>query len=225
MPKIHILLRARRPTDHAAFARRASALVPGLLARDPLGLKLAVTASAPPRLSMVPLARAPLASISIWTSRDEALEPWARAAAIDGAEVAAYRVEEAIPLTHARTWPDGEPTPGVGLLTLFRRRRGLSDDALRRRWHGGHTPLALEVHPLVGYVRDTVTAAHGAPLDAIVGEHLGARGDLLRPHRFFGGPLRMIPNMLRIGRDIAGFIDLASLESFLVEERWIRSPR
>ena len=223
MPKIHLLLRARHGA-HAAFARRVGALVPGLLARDPVGLKLAVTEAAPPRLSVIPLARAPLASISIWTSRDEALDAWARAAAIDGAEVAAYRVDESIPLEHPRTWADGEPTPGVGLLTMFRRRAGLSDAELIRRWHGGHTPLALEVHPLIGYVRDAVVAAHGAPLDAIVAEHLRAREDVLRPHRFFGGPLRMLPNMARIGRDIAGFIDLASLESFLVHERWIRSP-
>lgn len=223
MPKIQLLLRGASP-DHASFARRVEALVPALLAREPEGLKLTFTEAPPPRLSVIPFSRRPVALVSVWAPDGGGQGEWARAAALEGAEVTVYHVEESTPVAYARTWPDGERTPAAVLLTVFRRKRGLSDEELIRRWHGRHTPLSLEIHPLFGYVRNVVTSSSGAPLDAIVEEHFRAREDLLHPHRMFGGPLRMLPNMVRVGRDIAGFIDRSSLETYLTAERWIRTP-
>ncbi|MCZ7682975.1 MAG: EthD domain-containing protein [Sandaracinaceae bacterium] len=223
MPKIQLLLRGAS-LDHASFARRVDALAPALLAEEPEGLKLTVTEAPPPRLSVIPFSRTPFALLSVWTRDEGALDAWSRAAATEGIDVTAYRVEESTPVAYARTWPDGERTPAVVLLTVFRRKRGLDDEELIRRWHGGHTPLSLEIHPLFGYVRNVVTRSSGAPLDAIVEEHFRTREDLLHPHKMFGGPLRMLPNMVRVAKDIAGFIDRASLETFLAAERWIRTP-
>lgn len=222
MSKIQLLVRAGGD-HHARFAARVDAVLRELLAREPEGLKLTITEGPPPRVSVIPFERAPVALISIWSPSAE-LEPWMRIARSEGLDVSGYRVDESYPVEYARTWRDGERTPGVGLLTIFRRRRGLSDDELMRRWHGGHTPLSLEIHPLFAYVRNVVLEANGPVLDAIVEEHFRRREELLHPHVFFGGPLRMLPNMARVAADIAGFIDMSSLESFLVGERWIRSP-
>jgi hypothetical protein len=49
------------------------------------------------------------------------------------------------------------------------------------------------------------------------------RGDLLNPARFFGGALMMIPNMLRVAKDINGFLDMKKTETFYATEYHLRS--
>lgn len=223
--KLQLLLRGSRGADPARFAERVrSVIVPRILEREPRGLKLGLADRRPPRLGVVPMRREAMGLVSIWPSPgDERLEPWLTLARDAVHRASAYRVEESVPRMYRRDWPDGQDTPGVGLLTLFRRRRGLSRAELVRRWHDGHTPLALAIHPLWAYVRNVVIEGE-PPLDAIVEEHFAHPDDLLDPARFFGGALRMVPNMTRIGADIAGFIDLASLQSFLVTEHHVRTP-
>ena len=94
-----------------------------------------------------------------------------------------------------------------------------------RRWFEGHRTLTLEVHPLWNYVRNRVVRPIGDARrrDGIVEEHFRKTDDLLRPDRMFGGPLRMLPNMLRVGYDIWGFLDLPAMRNYLVEELWLRS--
>lgn len=218
MTKHQLLIRTVRPIDEDVLARR-------LLTLDAARLKL--TASIPaPRLALFPFARMPVALVSIWS---EAGEParFAEAAreALPGAELAAYRVDESTPRAYPRDWPDGAETPGVVLLTLFRKPPALSRDAFLEAWHGHHTPLTLEIHPVWGYVRNVVeTALPGSPvLDGIVEEHFRDRAELLNPLRFYGGPLAMLPNMVRVALDIRRFIELRSLEVYLARERWLRS--
>ena len=111
------------------------------------------------------------------------------------------------------------------MLTLLHRRAGLTDAEFLRRWHDGHSPLALELHPLWNYVRNVVVAPvlpGSPPLCGVVEEHCRTRDELLDPVRFFGGWLRMVPSMLRVFLDVRGFLDLAALENYLVTERWLR---
>jgi len=219
-PKHQLLLRPSDEPSHARFAERVRArAVPQLLEAGPSELKLTLTDTPPPRLAVQPFSRRPVALVS-W--RGDRPPP-----GVEGFRVEAYRVEEALPVAYERTWPDGEPTPGVSLLTLFRRKRDLDDDTFLRRWHGGHTPLSLEIHPLWCYVRNVVLHAEGdaEPWDGIVEEHFRRRAELLDPRRFFGGGrvLPMLRNMVRVGADIAGFMDLRSMQVHLATERWIRS--
>jgi hypothetical protein len=60
------------------------------------------------------------------------------------------------------------------------------------------------------------------PLCGIVEEQTRTRSELLDPVRFFGGWPRMVPSMLRVFLDVRGFLDLATIENYLVTERWIR---
>jgi hypothetical protein len=214
----------RRWRDFATRIREVA--VPALLDLGSFGLKLTVTERPPPLISAFPFRRRPVALLSL--SGRELPSP-ARCEGVLAplaGRLAAYRVEESTPRAYDRHWPDGQQTPGVSLLTLFRRRPGLGDDELLRRWHGGHTALTLRTHPVWCYVRNVVREplTVGAPrFDGIVEEQFRERSDLLNPARFYGGALRMAPNMVRVAVDIAGFIDLWTIETYLAAEWCLRS--
>jgi len=201
-------------------------LAPRLLDAGDFELKLNHTAARPPRLSIIPFGARGVALFSLTGDQlpdpkwvEELLHP-------HGAAVAGYRVAESTPRGYDRGWPDGHQTPGIGLLTLFRRRRGLDDTTFLRRWHGGHTPLTFKIHPVWNYVRNVVQRpiiAGSPPFDGIVEEHFREASDLLNPARFFGGPLSMVPNMIRVASDIRGFLDQRSLETYLATELHLRS--
>ena len=61
------------------------------------------------------------------------------------------------------------------------------------------------------------------PSDGIVLEACKTRGDLLNPARFFGGALKMVPNMLRVAKDINGFLDMKKTETYYATEYRLRS--
>ena len=61
------------------------------------------------------------------------------------------------------------------------------------------------------------------PSDGIVLEACRTRNDLLNPTRFFGGALKMVPNMVRVANDIKGFLDMKKTETFYATEYHLRS--
>jgi hypothetical protein len=227
MVKLQYLLRAPAAESVGAFRDRVLACGARLLASGPARLKVTFTAEEPPRLSVMPFRRGRVALVSLWgeASPEAAATRWNALMQVEGA-AAGYRVEESVPRAYRRDWPEGQDTPGGSMLTLLHRRAGLTDAEFLRRWHDGHSPLALEVHPLWNYVRNVVAAPvlPGSPLlCGIVEEQFRTRGELLDPVQFFGGWLGMVPNMLRVYRDVRSFLDLAAIENFLVTERWFRS--
>ena len=217
----------------AAFSRRqlvdavaaaCKMLGPDLAPR----LKLTATLEGPPRWSVIPFSQRPLALVTIETPNAGALAATVSSAGLDRLEIASldrYHVQTAEPVPVTLPAHTDGTTSGVELLTLFRRKPGLDDATFIERWHGGHTPLSLEIHPLRGYIRNVVQARRpetAVPLDGIVEEHFACRRDLLNPTVFFGGALLMIPNMIRVAADIRRFIDLRTLETYWVAERWLR---
>jgi hypothetical protein len=228
MIKLQFLIRPVPPSPIAEFARAVrETLAPALLAREPRQLSLIYTAELPPRLTVIPFRRTPICVVTLdGDESDPAAWVEAMSRALPGGQIAGYRVEQAVPVAYARDWADGRDTPGVGLLTLMRKPPALDRDRFIRQWHGHHTPLSLEVHPLWSYLRGVVEApllSGSPPLDGIVEEHFRTRRDLFNPMRFFGGPLWMLPNMIRVGLDVRGFIDLRTIENYLVAERHLRS--
>jgi hypothetical protein len=224
--KLQYLLRGPANEGAAAFRDRALACGARLLARDPARLKLTFTAEDPPRLSVMPFRRDRLALVSIWDAAPPgvAAARWNAILVSEGAS-AGYRVAESAPRSYHRDWPDGVDTPGGSMLTLLHRRAGLTEAEFLRRWHEGHSPLALEIHPLWNYVRNAVVEpvlATSPGLAGLVEEQCRTRAELLDPVRFFGGPLRMVTNMVRVYRDVRSFLDMAQLENYLVTERWLR---
>ncbi len=226
MVKLQYLLRAPQTESVGAFRERALAAGARLLAHAPARLKLTFTAEEPPRISVMPFRRDRLALVSIWDegASEAAAARWNARLLAEGA-AAGYRVDESIPRAYSRDWPDGCDTPGGSMLTVLHRRAGLADADFLRRWHDGHSPLALRIHPLWNYVRNVVAAPvlSGSPtVCGIVEEQVRTRSELLDPVKFFGGGLRMVPNMLRVYLDVRGFLDVPALENYLVTERWLR---
>ncbi|MFH2010386.1 MAG: EthD domain-containing protein [bacterium] len=217
--KLQLLIRADPGEGRGELADRVRReLVPRLMAERPVGLVLHLTEEPPPRFSVIHYTRSPLALLSIRYRGGWAPERWVECA---GGAAAGYRVEESTPLGWTRRWPLGERTPGVGLLTLFRKNPRLSREEFLRQWHGKHTPLSLEVHPLRHYERNVVLSpvVTGSPrLDGIVTEHFRRREELVSPRQLFGGLWWMLPNMLRVGLHVHHFLELKTLECYFVSE-------
>lgn len=181
---------------------------------------VAVTDKRAPAMSVIPFRKDLFALISLDGVSEDAKWP-AAATGFAGA----YISDVAFPVVHERNWPLGERSPGAGLLTLFRKRVDIDNDEFLRRWYEGHTPLTLEVHPNAGYVRNRVLEAceaagpAGEEWNGIVEEQYDPPADLLKARRFFGGSiLKMLPTMLRVLKDVKGFIDYPSIQTWLTSE-------
>lgn len=211
---------------HDAWARRMrNEVSQQLLDLEPSKLQLTVTETPPPKLSLFPFKSQPIAIFNVY---DDGEDPSRFTEALRGAasSVSGYEVEEAYPVAYDKEWSDGEPTPSPILLTMLRKKAGISSGDFIRRWHGGHTPLSLEIHPLWYYQRNVIRepVTEGAePSDGIVLEACRTRADFLNPARFFGGALKMVPNMLRVAKDIKGFLDMKKTETFYATEYHLRS--
>lgn len=212
--------------SHAGWAvRMREDLAQRLLALEPSKLQLTVTEAPPPRLSLFPFKRQPIAIFNVY---GDSGDPSRFTDALRGAasSVSGYAVEEAYPVDYQKAWPDGEATPSPILLTLLQKKSGVSTEEFIERWHNGHTPLSLEIHPLWYYQRNVIRdpVIEGSEhSDGIVIEACRTRGDLLNPTRFFGGTLKMLPNMLRVAKDISGFLDMKKTETYYATEYHLRS--
>ncbi len=223
MEKLMLLVREVVPDSYEAFKSKTDALCRRiLLQHDPMALSYTITVRASPLLSVIPFRKDKIAVISIFTryqATDIAKEDMPGMAG-------AYLVEEALPVSYDKNWRDGQPTPGVCLLTLFRKKAGIDHADFLSRWHNGHTPLSLKIHPLWHYNRNVVLKSLGGdtnPFDGVVEEHFRSPSELLNPFRFFGGPLSMAKNMLAVYRDVRSFLDYSTIETYYCSEYHIKS--
>lgn len=211
--------------SHGAWTSRMRALADELLGLEPSKLQLTLTEAPPPKLSLFPFKNESIAIFNVYDSGDD---PSRFTEVLEGAasSVSGYEVEEAYPVAYDKAWGDGEATPSPVLLTMLHKKSGVGHDDYIERWHNGHTPLSLEVHPLWYYQRNVIVkpiTAGAEPSDGIVLEACKTRGELLNPTRFFGGTLKMVPNMLRVAKDISGFLDMKKTETFYTTEYHLRS--
>jgi hypothetical protein len=189
---------------------------------NPETLKFTITVKSPPRITIIPFRRSKIAAISICKSSSVPVEVLRNSEGFYGA----YRVTEALPIAYRKNWKDGEPTPGACLLTLFSKKKSIDYPTFINRWHNGHTPLSLRIHPLWNYVRNVVNetiSEDSARFDGIVEEQVQGSADLLNPFRFFGNPLIIIPRMLMVYSDTKSFIDYGGMETYLAAEYHIKS--
>ncbi len=212
--------------SHAAWATRMREdLGQRLLALGPSKLQLTVTEAPPPKLSLFPFKDRPIAIFNVYDQSDDPSR-FTDALRDAASSVSGYAVEEAYPVNYQKAWSDGEPTPSPILLTMLQKKAGVSTQEFIERWHDGHTPLSLEIHPLWYYQRNVIREplTEGSEhSDGIVIEACRTRGELLNPTRFFGGGLKMVPNMLRVAMDISGFLDMKNTETFYATEYHLRS--
>ena len=183
----------------------------------PTAMWLTLTETPPPSISVIPFKKSKLAVISIKKDDDTPVGQIVKADGFSGA----FTVEEAIPVSYTKTWQNGEPTPGVCLLTLFHQKPGIDYQTFLHRWHNSHTPLSLKLHPLWNYNRNVVKekiTEYRDWYDGIVEEQTRTRAELLNPVKFFGKPHEILQNMLAVYTDTKSFLDYKRIETYLAAE-------
>lgn len=201
-------------------------IVPAVLTLNPTGLKVGITDITRPKLTVLPLRKDNLALISVWSEDDTLPEKWKNNVTTSGLLVHGYQIDESVPVAYERTWPEGETSPGVVVLTLLRQNPKLTYDAFMYEWHGRHTPKAMRIHPFWNYIRNVIkeTVVPDSPsFQGIVEEHFRTRANCVNPVRMFGGALRFIPHMIEIGLHAHYFLDLKLTENYLLSETHVRS--
>lgn len=217
------LVRGSKEETYSSFKNRILKLTKEFLKRETLKeLKIVLTESAPPLISIIPFKKNKIAAISVKDENVTALTEIYRAVGFVGV----FPVSEVVPVSYKKIWDDGFSTPGVGLLTLFNKKRDIKNETFLNIWHNSHTPISLEIHPLWNYNRNVVKAKRTDNIeswDGIVEEHFKTKSDLMNPIKFFGNVANMIPNMIKVYRDTKSFIDYKTIEPYLVKEYHLKS--
>jgi hypothetical protein len=218
MQKEIYIFRGSSSESYKDFTKRMFDLAELLLEQcGPLTLKASLTTRRAPRFSVIPFRKDKIAVFSL-TGRTKDSVLFSRG---ENGSSGSYLVEEAIPVAYEKTWADGVPTPGVCLLTLFHSKPGLDYELFISRWHRGHTPLSLKLHPLWNYNRNVVKeriTEHAPWYDGIVEEQFQKGSHLLNPLVFFGPPLKVPGHMWQVLRDTKSFIDMKRIETYLATE-------
>lgn len=218
MQKEVYIFRGQSSESYKSFSKRMYELGNTLLEKlGPHALKASLTTRRPPRISIIPFKKDKIAVFSLRGRKGDDTGFLSEIQGFDGG----YQVEEAIPVAYEKTWEDRNPTPGECLLTLFHKKADLDYEVFIRRWHEGHTPLSLKLHPLWNYVRNVVekkTSEHGAWYDGIVEEQFKKGSHLLNPLIFFGPPLKVPWHMMQVLTDTKSFIDMKRIETYLTTE-------
>jgi hypothetical protein len=218
MRKEMYIIRGSKGEDYEHFTdrviRTARATVELI---KPEALKVTVTTGPPPRFSVIPFKKSKIAVISIYRIGNTSIDLLKFTEGFAGA----FKVEEAIPVMYEKNWEDGKATPGACMLTLFHRKPSIDYDTFLKRWHYGHTPLSLKIHPLSNYNRNVVVQKICDRVewwDGIVEEQTRTRSELLNPFKFFGSGLDVAGNMLAVYRDTKSFLDYKTIETFVATE-------
>ena len=195
MQKSIIIIREAKNESYDIFHKRITEIVERIKSTRPFRLHYTITLENPPKMSVIPFSKDKVALISVTDKGDAFIERLKQAEGYSGT----FNVREALPIAYEKEWDDGEATPGVCLLTLFRQKKGIDYDTFIEKWYNGHTPLTLKIHPIYHYNRNEVKKALGDPpvlYDGIVEEHCRSRKELINPFRFFAksglAPLNMI---------------------------------
>lgn len=196
----------------------------GELAKDEnlIKIKVSVTKVKPPLFSIIPFQKKKVAAISVEKDAKTSIPELESLTGYSGR----YLVDEAIPVGYQKDWPDSQFTPGICLLTLFKQRVDISRALFLERWHQGHTPLSLKIHPLWNYNRNAIVEQldpKSDPWDGIVEEQFQNRSDLLNPLKFFGNPLVMPYRMWQVYVDVRSFLDYSSVEPYYAHEIHVKS--
>lgn len=185
-------------------------------------LKFVITENKPPTVSIIPFKNKKIAVISIKDKCYNIIEEIKN----EKGYTSFFEVIEALPVSYNKTWEDGKVTPGACLLTLFNKKPSIDYETFFNRWHNGHTPLSLKIHPIVHYNRNVVEVGDNKNeenWDGIVEEHTKTKSELLNPMKFFGNALTMIPNMISVYTDTNSFLDYKTIETYLVTEYYVKT--
>lgn len=147
-----------------------------------------------------------------------------------GAQTATYLVCESVPRPYGpvMTWPEGEPSPGLSIVTMLDKPAGTDEKVFYHYWHELHRVTTADCHPFASYVRNEVARplSDGAPrYRGIVTESSPDVQDFLDPHRFYrsgGDRDQLRANQKRVVEETAHFIDFGTIQVVPMRERVVR---
>ncbi|TYA53823.1 hypothetical protein [Formosa maritima] len=223
MTKTIYLIRGGKKESYKDFKNYVLQSVNQLVEKNPTLLaKVVLTETPPPTISIIPFKKDKVASVTIKSSEKKYFTELLHAKGFAGV----FEVTESLPVAYNKDWDDGKVTPGICLLTLFNQKKSIEYNTFIDRWHNSHTPLSLKIHPLTHYNRNVVDEKGSSNLenwDGIVEEHCNTKAELINPIKFFGGSLKMIPNMISVYTDTKSFLDYGTIETYLTAEYHIKS--
>jgi hypothetical protein len=171
--------------------------------------------------------------VSLWVDSIEQRTPFEQVLEAAAVRLAGYSVVESLYRDYggnqwatARSWPDGERSPGVLTVALLQQHPDLSFDEWMTRWHARISPITEEIQPRTRYVRNAVfrpITAGAPPVAGIVEEAWPSLGHVTDPMLFYcadGDPERMQANVTQMIEEINAFVDLSTLRSVTMSE-WI----
>lgn len=220
------------PAEHGR--RFVDEVAPALLALEPRGLSLQVDdADAQVPVPMPPPADEPqpVALVSVWLDNYDTRAPFEDVLRGVSERVAGYLVTESLYTDYGgnrwsapRSWPDGERSPGVVMVTLLEQPDRMTYEEWIAHWHGVQSPVSEAIQPRTRYVRNAVArplTPDAPPWLGIVEEAWGAPEDITDPMRFYcadGDPERMQANLATMLDSVTTFLDLERIRSFTTSE-------
>ncbi len=176
------------------------------------------------------------AEVSLWLECLDHRRPFEEALRTVGGRIAGYLVTESLYTDYgdnqysgARTWPDGERSPGVLVVTLIEQPERLTYEQWIERWHGTQSPVSERIQPRARYVRNAVVrplTEAAPPYKGIVDEAWPSAEHITDPMRFYcgnGSEERMRANMGTMMESVTAFLDIDRIRTATMSEYFLRS--
>jgi hypothetical protein len=139
-------------------------------------------------------------------------------------KVETYALHELEVVAEPRTWPLGDPSPGVKLISLVVKRQGLTLPEFAAYWAGPHAKVALEspIRPY-RYVENVVVSASGeTPQVDGVGEQNFLDPDYSKKRMATPEGKAAAANVLK---DTPNLMDMSKLRMFLAQETILKDGK
>lgn len=176
------------------------------------------------------------ACVSLWLDAHDERAPFEAVLADAGVRRAGYLVTESLYKDYgdnahagARSWPDGERSPGITTLTVFDKPAGVDDETFFGHWYSHQSPMSEWMQPRARYVRNAVARAltPGAPrYRAIVEESWPTLEHMTDLATFFGAADTPdeLGERIRIMLDSTKLLyDPATMRNYALSEYILRS--
>lgn len=237
---VYLLWADESLTPFDNYTRIRKSLEPALLSLNPESLWLQIDdqyADVPVPLPIPEGEQAPIAVVSIWLNRYDDRVPFEDAMNAYSSHIAGYLVLESIYTDYGgnrhsepRSWPDGERSPGVTMVTLMERPDRLTEEEWLTHWHTVQSPVSEAMQPRTRYVRNTVVRAvtpDAPPYRGIVEECWPTPGHITNPMLFYcagDDAALMKANLSEMLGSVMAFLDLDRIRSITMSEYFVKTP-
>jgi hypothetical protein len=177
-----------------------------------------------------------VAEVAVWVDSYDRRDEVERLVTDIGLVSAGYLVVESLfedygTTAHAkaRSWTDGERSPGVLTVSLIHRPEGLDYATWIERWHGTQSPLSGELQPRCRYVRNEVVrplTALAPEIHGIVEEAWPSARHVADPMLFFnadGDPAVLTEHITAMLESVNACLDLTRIRNVTMSEYLYKS--